>query len=81
MKKICESCGMPMTNPGDFGGGNIENKYCVYCTDKNGALKPFDQKLEEMAGFIMKNTDVSNEKAIEMAKENMAKQPAWKNQF
>ena len=66
-----------MRKPEEFGGKNPDNKYCVYCTDDNGILKPFDIKLKEMTGFIMKTTDLSREKAEKIALENMKKQPAW----
>lgn len=78
MEKICESCGMPMTKIEDFGGRNINNKYCVYCTDSQGNLKSFEIKLKEMTEFIIRTTDIEEIQAIKMAKENMKKQPAWK---
>lgn len=81
MQKICESCGMPMKKAEEFGGQNPENKYCVYCTDESGALKPFEQKLEDMTGFIMKTSDLSKEKAEQMAKDTMSKMPVWKSYF
>ena len=76
---ICESCGFPMKNENDFGGGNMENKYCAYCCDKNGELKPYDEVLECMKSFVIEKMEVSEEKAIELAKINMAERAAWKN--
>lgn len=32
--KTCQSCGMPMKKPGDFGtnkDGTVNNDYCTYC--------------------------------------------------
>jgi hypothetical protein len=81
MEKICESCGMPMKKAEDFGGQNMENKYCVHCTDDSGTLKPFDQKLKDMTGFIMRTSDLNHEKAEQMAKDTMSKMPAWKSYF
>jgi len=81
MEKICESCGMPMKKAEDFGGGNSTNKYCTYCTDETGTLKPFEQKLEDMTEFIMKTSDLSKQNAEQMAKDTMSKMPAWKNYF
>ncbi len=81
MEKKCESCGMPMQKTSDFGGGNTQNKYCIYCTDDAGNLKPFQQKLEDMTGFIMKTSDLSEEKAEQIAKDTMSKMPAWKSYF
>ena len=31
---ICQSCGMPLTNPEQFGtntNGNVNQDYCIYC--------------------------------------------------
>jgi len=81
MEKICESCGMPMKMAEEFGGQNTDNKYCVYCTDKSGILKPFDQKLSDMTHFIMRTSDLNQEKAEQMAKDTMSKMPAWKTYF
>jgi len=80
-EKICESCGMPMRKKEEFGGGRFDNRYCVHCTDEEGNLKPFKVKLEEMKNFIASRMDLSEEKALQMAKENMSKMPAWKNYF
>ena len=75
--KICESCGMPMKSSEDFGGGRMDNVYCVYCTDEVGTLKPYDEVLENMKGFAMKTMGISESEALQMAKEGMAKLPAW----
>lgn len=79
MEKICESCGMPMVKKEDFGGLNINNKYCVFCTYENGELKTFDEKVKDYSNFIMRTSDLGESQAIELAKESLLKQPAWKN--
>ena len=80
-EKICESCGMPMRSESDFGGADIENKYCKFCTDERGVLKSFDIKLEDTIKFTMSRMNVDRSVAEKIAKENMAKQPAWKEFF
>ena len=77
--KICESCGMPMKKAEDFGGQNIGNKYCRYCTDNEGNLKPFEEKLNDFKEFIMKTNDFGEEQAFKIAKENLLKMPAWQH--
>lgn len=79
MEQKCESCGMPMTSPEDFGGNKINNKYCVYCTDEHGELKPFDQKVDDMSEFIMRSSNLNKEQALKMAKEALIKMPAWQS--
>lgn len=74
---LCESCGMPLRNKEDFGGGRLDNKYCIHCTDAGGNLKPYDQALESVKQFIMDSMGVSEGDALKIAKENMARMPAW----
>lgn len=76
-QKLCESCGMPMKSAEDFGGGQLDNAYCVHCTDEAGNLKPYDEILENMKGFAVKTMGISEAEALQMAKEGMAKLPAW----
>jgi AcrR family transcriptional regulator len=76
-EKICQSCGMPMSRPEDFGGGDVTNIYCVHCTDAQGVLKPYEVKLEEMAQFIASRSGATIEAARVTAAENMARMPAW----
>jgi hypothetical protein len=78
-EKFCESCGMPMKAPADFGGGRTNNAYCVYCTDAEGTLKPYDVVLENMKNFAIRAMGVAETEALKMAQEGMAKLPAWKN--
>ncbi len=77
--KSCESCGMPMRHEADFGAGRLDNKYCVHCTDAEGNLKPYEEVLENMKLFVIKNMGVSETEALKMAQEGMAKLPAWQN--
>ena len=79
MDRFCESCGFPMRKKEDFGGGDIQNKYCTYCTDEKGILKSFEQKIEDMQNFMISRMGISEEKARIMAKEELMKHPAWKN--
>lgn len=69
-EKICESCGMPMKNINEFGGGNPENKYCIHCTDGNGSLKPYEEKVRDYTNFIMKTNDFGEAQAKKIAIES-----------
>lgn len=77
-ERICESCGMPMRATADFGGGNTANRYCVYCTDAAGALKPYEVKLAELTRFVATRMNVGEAAAATIARENLAKMPAWR---
>ena len=75
--KNCLSCGMPMTKPEDFGGGNSANIYCVHCANPDGSLKSYEEVSEGMASFMMQTQNMDKETAKQSAKEYMAKMPAW----
>jgi len=75
--KACMSCGMPMTKPEDFGQGNPENLYCVYCSNPDGSLKSRKEVFEGMVNFIMMSQKMDRKAAESAAKERMASMPAW----
>ena len=76
-QKSCSSCGMPMRNDQDFGGGRLDNEYCVHCTDVEGNLKPYETVLANLQAFAIRNMGVSETEALKMAQEGMSKLPAW----
>ena len=75
--KTCMSCGMPVTRLEDFGGGNPENLYCVYCSNRDGSLKSHKEVFEGMVNFMMTSQKMGRETAESAGKERMAKMPAW----
>ncbi len=77
--KICDSCGMPMKSIEDFGGATPKNKYCKYCTDNQGNLKSYAEKVVDFKNLLIKTNDFGKEKAEKMAKESLKQFPAWKD--
>ena len=75
--KNCMSCGMPMTKPEDFGGGNLANIYCVHCSKPDGSLKSYEEVFEGMVNFMMTSQKMDRKTAETAAKEYMSKMPAW----
>jgi AcrR family transcriptional regulator len=75
----CESCGMPMERPEQFGGGRIDNRYCVFCTDSEGNLKSFSEKLTDFTRFTMARMGMDEDKARELARTELLRQPAWQH--
>ncbi len=75
--KTCMSCGMTMTKPEDFGGGDPTNLYCVHCSNPDGSLKSRDEVFEGMVNFMVMTLNIDREAAEKAAKEHMAKMPAW----
>ena len=75
--KSCLSCGMPLSKPEDFGGGNPENVYCVHCCQPDGSLKSREEVLEGMIFFMMQTQNMDKPAAELAAKDYMARMPAW----
>ena len=75
--KNCLSCGMPMTKPEEFGGGNPANLYCVHCANEDGTLKSYDEVLSGMVNLMMTSQNMDKETAEAAARDYMAKMPAW----
>jgi len=77
--KNCESCGMPMNSIDDFGGKNPENKYCKHCTDSQGNLKSYSEKVVDFKKLLIKSKNLGEEQAEKKAKEILTKFKAWGN--
>ena len=63
MKKICQSCFMPMTKTEDFGleaNGNVNFDYCCYCYIK-GVLQK-DITIDQLTKDVRKMSDVELER-------------------
>jgi uncharacterized glyoxalase superfamily protein PhnB len=75
--KTCMSCGMPMTKLEDFGGGNPENLYCIYCSNPDGSLKSYKEVFEGMINFMITSQKMDRKAAESAVKERMSKMPAW----
>jgi hypothetical protein len=73
----CQSCGMPMTGPESYGGGNTDNNYCVHCCHPDGRLKDYSDVLEGMVGLMMKMRGLDRAAAASAAREYLATMPAW----
>jgi uncharacterized glyoxalase superfamily protein PhnB len=80
MTANCQSCGMPMSDPESYGGGNPENKYCVHCCHPDGSLKSYDEVLNGMANFMMSSRNMDMETAESAAREYLSIMPAWSDQ-
>lgn len=81
IEKICQSCGMPMTEEEHFGtnaDGSKNEEYCCYCFQDGkftfgGNLEEMIEKLVSMAGKM----GMTEEEARAMAEENLPKLKRW----
>lgn len=70
----CESCGLPMDHPEDYGGQIPGNKYCKYCTDSEGKLKTREEVRNGMINLMKSKGEKDAEKLVD---KYMKKMPAW----
>jgi hypothetical protein len=84
MKKICESCGMPMSKDPQGGGTNADGtrneRYCSYCYREGaftftGPVKEF----QELCRRMMVDSGMSGFKAWLFSR-GMKRLPRWRNQ-
>lgn len=75
----CNSCGMPLEKPSDHALSNITIQYCTYCTNEKGQLKPYQEVLAGMTGYLVQSQGIDQTAAESIAKEMLSKMPAWKN--
>ena len=66
----CQSCGMPIES----------GPYCQYCTDDEGHLHPFEERLTRMSQFLRREKPgISDADAQRQALAYMAEMPAWRD--
>lgn len=74
----CQSCGMPMAQDSDHGGGRADNPYCKYCTDPAGNLKTKEEVREGMINFQMQQSPgKTREEVATEVDQHMSTMPVW----
>lgn len=73
----CTSCGMPFERAEDHALGDENIPYCKYCTREDGTLKSYEEVLEGMSNYLVHSQGIDKTKASLMAKQILAKLPAW----
>ncbi len=78
---ICQSCGMPLIKPEDFGtntDGSQNTQFCTYCFQKgdytwHGSLPEYIEKMVSMH----EQMGITEDQARKMATENLPKLKRW----
>jgi len=78
-QKVCESCGISFKSINEYSNKTLETKYCNYCTDNQGNLKSYNEKLTDFKNLLLKNNNYGEEQAKKIAKIKMKQFPAWKD--
>lgn len=77
----CQSCGIPMAQDSDHGGGRPDNPYCKYCTDPTGNLKSKEEVRQGMINFQMQQSpDKTREEIEKEIDTHMETMSAWQTQ-
>lgn len=79
--KMCIACGMPMTSIGDYPLHDISKNYCKHCAHKNGSMKTFDEKWQELTLHYVNHHNIDYVIAKETACTILKKLPAWKRKW
>jgi hypothetical protein len=75
----CDSCGMPMREIEEHGGGDWNNPHCVHCTNRTGKLKSRQEVRESLIELYMSRMELPREEIEKMVDKQMKKLPAWKD--
>lgn len=76
----CESCSLPLTDPAEWApGSRTPPRYCRYCTDASGALRPHEDVLHDFAALLTRTMGLHAEAAQAAALDLMSRQPAWQS--
>ncbi len=73
----CESCSLPLVADADHGASDPTNRYCRYCTDASGVLRPYDHVLADFTALLVRTHGLNETAARETSAGIMAAQPAW----
>ena len=88
-QKICQSCGMPMVTPEEFGtnsDGSVNKDYCAYCF-KDGKFTnnlTLDEQVEIGLKYYQPYTEAKTQEEKDLirqqSKEFLSTLKRWKNQ-
>jgi hypothetical protein len=76
--KMCIACGMPMKTKEEFAMGDEEKDYCIHCAREDGSMQSYEEKLDNMTGFIVRTQGLDEKVAFNAAKGMLEKLLAWK---
>ncbi|MBI5561234.1 MAG: zinc ribbon domain-containing protein [Deltaproteobacteria bacterium] len=84
MGPSCQSCGLPLMRPSDFGkeaNGVLKIDYCGYCYDKGRFTEPdltIDQMADKLAVPMAEKRGMPVEAAWAQAKEVLVRLKRWR---
>jgi hypothetical protein len=82
---FCQSCGMPMEKPEDFGtnaDGSKSEDYCYFCFQNGKFTDPnitMEAMIDKVAGFMVAQMKIPEAQAKGMAKYFIPKLERWRS--
>lgn len=82
---FCQSCGMPMEKPEDFGtnaGGSKNDDYCKFCYQNGQFTDPditMEQMIKKVAGFMSEMKIMPEDQIKEITEGFIPKLKRWQN--
>ncbi len=83
MGPFCQSCGMPLSTPEDFGTtaeGYRQNDYCHFCFTDGAFLQPdatLEGMIEQVIPHAVQATSMGEAEVRKMAEENLPRLKRW----
>lgn len=68
---------MPLERAEDCPSGNMQSDICIHCAHPDGTLKPYNEVLEGMTGYLIHSQGLDPKAARQMADVELKKHPAW----
>lgn len=76
--KNCISCGKLLEKQEDYFNGDETRDYCLECTNANGEMMLYEEKLLQMVDKLVKSQGLDKQAARTVASNVLLKMPAWK---
>ena len=80
---VCQSCGMPMADPSQFGteaDSSLNEEYCTYCFQNGEFTDPdltLNDQIEKLVKMAVEKMGASEDDAREMAERSLPKLKRW----
>lgn len=75
----CTSCGMPMAAVEDHAPNHPDSAWCRFCATPEGDLVPFEERLERMTQWEMRQHGLDRPAAEQATRAYMRAMPAWRD--
>ena len=75
--KNCITCGIPLEKKEDFALGDENAKFCAYCVNPDGSVKPGEEIFNGGVQFFLSVLGGDKSFAEKITRKNMSQLPYW----